>query len=149
MEYRQEFLKLQRLKLNPNKMNQAARLEELIKTISEHPDGLQIFANLRLIDPEHLTALQKKGATGRAVAESIFNNIQIKTPNSDDLSYRYYGYIRHITADELDQLIDRVATRLQIQAEIQEMSDSQQYEINTHELENEDELTLDELNEGL
>lgn len=70
------------------------------------------------------------------------NNLSLneRTKNSLELTYRYYGYVRPITPAILNQVIDDVATRVQLENEY-----ARTVHAPSPQDEKEDQLTLNEL----
>lgn len=66
--------------------------------------------------------------------------IEVKTPNSDELSLKVYGYVKPITPAQLNEFIDRACATI-------EQQEMEGYKLEEHY--QEDELTLDELQTGL
>ncbi|MDH6367378.1 MULTISPECIES: hypothetical protein [unclassified Breznakia] len=93
-------------------------LRELIKVIGYHPDALTIYSDLKLIDLDMVKSFREKGVSGRLVADKVLKNLEIKTPNSQELSIKIFGYYKKITPATLDGYIDYVADRVQLQKEI-------------------------------
>lgn len=68
------------------------------------------------------------------------NQCELRTKNSLELTYRYYGYVKPITPAILNQVIDDVATRVQLENEY-----ARTVHAPSPQDEKEDQLTLNEL----
>lgn len=134
--------RLNRIKNKTKGMTDEQRLKLLIREIGYHPDAIQIFANMNLISKEQVMTANTKGIKGYQMAKDILKKMEIKTSNSNELTYKYYGYVRPITPGMLDQMIDMVATRVQLQKEYAELAHQE-----IDDLVQEEDLTLGELEE--
>lgn len=134
--------KLLEIKRSSRKLSNEERLRLFIKEIGYHPDAIQILANLHLISKEQVMNSHSQGVKGFQLAKNILKNIEIKTSNSNELTYKYFGYVRPITPRELDQMIDMVATRVQLQKEYSKLANQE-----IDDLVQEEETTLGELEE--
>lgn len=137
MDYENMYKQLQMIKKNPYHMSQKQRLIMLITTLGEHPEAIYMYKDL-FISPSQLARLQAQGISGWSLTQHILSHCEIVTSNSTELTYKYYGYVRRITPALMDQLIDEVATRIQLEKEYAES-------LNKTRLKQEDELTLGEL----
>lgn len=141
MNYESTARFLRDIRNNIYQMNNQQRLQMMLIAISEHPDSLSLIRNLDIIDPDLLNQLIMNGANGYAVAQSMLNQIEIKTPNSDDLSMAVFGYVKTITPAELDDYIDEVYGRIESQQIYSKDLEEARYQ--------EQEIALDELEEFL
>lgn len=128
------------LRNNMYKLNNKQRMQILISVISEVPDSLSLIGQMQLIDPDRVRDLVAKGATGYTICQALLNMIEVKTPNSDELSLKVYGYVKPITPAQLNEFIDRACATI-------EQQEMEGYKLEEHY--QEDELTLDELQTGL
>lgn len=128
------------LRNNMYKLNNKQRMQILLSVISEVPDSLSLIGQMQLIDPDRVRDLVAKGATGYTICQALLNMIEIKTPNSDELSLKVYGYVKPITPAQLNEFIDRACATI-------EQQEMEGYKLEEHY--QEDELTLDELQTGL
>ena len=128
------------LRNNIYKLNNKQRMQILLSVISEVPDSLSLIGQMQLIDPDRLRDLVAKGATGYTICQALLNMIEVKTPNSDELSLKVYGYVKPITPAQLNEFIDRACATI-------EQQEMEGYKLEEHY--QEDELTLDELQTGL
>lgn len=119
----------------------AKNLQILISAIGEFPDALTIYKN-NFMDESQTQKMLELGANGSAIAKHIieYSEMNIRTTNSLELTYKYYGYVRIITPYVLDQLIDEVSNRIQLENEY-----SRVYNVESPIKQQEDELTLNEL----
>ena len=138
MDYEELYCQLMILKKAP--MNER-NIQFLIRTIGEFPDALEIYKN-HFANEQQIQKMISNGVNGAAAAQHILENsqIEIRTSNSLELTYKYYGYVRSITPQLLDQLIDEVANRIQLENEYSRVAG-----VNSPMQEQEDELTLNEL----
>ena len=139
MEYSDYYNQLMYLKKNLKHLPEDERTRQLIQIIGYHPDALQIYKDMFLSNGQ-VNQLIQKGANGLAVSKDILNKAEIKTPNSAEITYRYYGYCKTITPALLNQVIDDIATRIQLENEYSKVA-----HINSPQQEKEDVLVLDEL----
>lgn len=128
------------LRNNMYKLNNKQRMQILLSVISEVPDSLSLIGQMQLIDPDRVRDLVAKGATGYTIYQALLNMIEVKTPNSDELSLKVYGYVKPITPAQLNEFIDRACATI-------EQQEMEGYKLEEHY--QEDELTLDELQTGL
>ena len=128
------------LRNNMYKLNNKQRMQILLSVISEVPDSLSLIGLMQLIDPDRVRDLVAKGATGYTICQALLNMIEVKTPNSDELSLKVYGYVKPITPAQLNEFIDRACATI-------EQQEMEGYKLEEHY--QEDELTLDELQTGL
>lgn len=128
------------LRNNMYKLNNKQRMQILLSVISEVPDSLSLIGQMQLIDPDRVRDLVAKGATGYTICQALLNMIEVKTPNSDELSLKVYGYVKPITPAQLNEFIDRACATIE-QQEMEGYKHEEHYQ--------EDELTLDELQTGL
>lgn len=128
------------LRNNMYKLNNKQRMQILLSVISEVPDSLSLIDQMQLIDPDRVRDLVAKGATGYTICQALLNMIEVKTPNSDELSLKVYGYVKPITPAQLNEFIDRACATI-------EQQEMEGYKLEEHY--QEDELTLDELQTGL
>lgn len=128
------------LRNNMYKLNNKQRMQILLSVISEVPDSLSLIGQMQLIDPDRVRDLVAKGATGYTICQALLNMIEVKTPNSDELSLKVYGYVKPITLAQLNEFIDRACATI-------EQQEMEGYKLEEHY--QEDELTLDELQTGL
>lgn len=142
MEIKKIERRLRDIRTRTKNMTDEERLKILIKEIGYHPDALQIFNNLHLISKEQMLKANSQGVRGTQLAKNMLQTIEVKTSNSSELSYKYYGYVRPITPGMLDQMIDMVATRVQLQKEYAELANQE-----IDDLIQEEETTLGELEE--
>lgn len=124
------------LKNNIYKLNNRQRMQILLSVISEVPDSLSLIGQMGLIDPDRVRELLAKGATGYTICQALLNMIEVKAPNSDELSLKVYGYVKPITPEELNNFIDLAYGRIQQQ-------ELEGYDLKEHY--QEDELSLDEM----
>lgn len=119
----------------------AKNLQILISAIGEFPDALTIYKN-NFMDERQTQKMLELEANGSAIAKHIIEHSEmtIRTTNSPELTYKYYGYVRIITPYVLDQLIDEVSNRIQLENEY-----SRVYNVESPIKQQEDELTLNEL----
>lgn len=138
MDYEELYHQLMILK--KESMNEK-NIQFLIRTIGEFPDALEIYKN-HFANEKQIQKMIANGVNGAAAAQHILENgqIEIRTSNSLELTYKYYGYVRSITPQLLDQLIDEVANRIQLENEYSRVAG-----VNSPMQEQEDELTLNEL----
>jgi len=120
-------------------MSMKQRVTLLITTIGEFPDALELYKNT-FLNEKQAEELIRNGINGWAATQHILSKCEIRTPNSTELSYKYYGYVRPITPRLLDQFIDMVANRVQLEKEYGEAA-----YLDAPKNEKEDELTLQEL----
>lgn len=139
MEYDVYFNQLMYLKNNTKNLTDKARLQQLIRMIGNHPDALQMYKDM-FLSPQQANQLVQLGINGSAVAKNILENCEIRTTNSTEIAYRYYGYAKKITPATLNQFIDDIATRIQLENEY-----SRTAHIHSPQEEKEDELVLDEI----
>ena len=128
------------LRNNMYKLNNKQRMQILLSVISEVPDSLSLIGQMQLIDPDRVRDLVAKGATGYTICQALLNMIEVKTPHSDELSLKVYGYVKPITPAQLNEFIDRACATI-------EQQEMEGYKLEEHY--QEDELTLDELQTGL
>lgn len=128
------------LRNNMYKLNNKQRMQILLSVISEVPDSLSLIGQMQLIDPDRVRDLVAKGATGYTICQALLNMIEVKIPNSDELSLKVYGYVKPITPAQLNEFIDRACATI-------EQQEMEGYKLEEHY--QEDELTLDELQTGL
>ena len=128
------------LRNNMYKLNNKQRMQILLSVISEVPDSLSLIGQMQLIDPDRVRDLVAKGATGYTICQALLNMIEVKPPNSDELSLKVYGYVKPITPAQLNEFIDRACATI-------EQQEMEGYKLEEHY--QEDELTLDELQTGL
>lgn len=128
------------LRNNMYKLNNKQRMQILLSVISEVPDSLSLIGQMQLIAPDRVRDLVAKGATGYTICQALLNMIEVKTPNSDELSLKVYGYVKPITPAQLNEFIDRACATI-------EQQEMEGYKLEEHY--QEDELTLDELQTGL
>ena len=128
------------LRNNMYKLNNKQRMQILLSVISEVPDSLSLIGQMQLIDPDRVRDLVAKGATGYTICQALLNMIEVKTPNSYELSLKVYGYVKPITPAQLNEFIDRACATI-------EQQEMEGYKLEEHY--QEDELTLDELQTGL
>lgn len=124
------------LKNNIYRLNNHQRMQILLSIISEVPDSLSLIGQMGLIDPDRVRELLSKGATGYSICQAMLNMIEVKTPNSDELSLKVYGHVKPITPAELNEFIDLAVETIHQQ-------ELEGYDLNEHH--QEDELTLDEI----
>lgn len=138
MDYEELYRQLMILKKAP--MSER-NIQFLIRTIGEFPDALEIYKN-HFANEQQIQKMISNGVNGAAAAQHILENsqIEIRTSNSLELTYKYYGYVRSITPQLLDQLIDEVVNRIQLENEYSRVAG-----VNSPMQEQEDELTLNEL----
>lgn len=139
MEYDGYYNQLMALKNNTLNLSEKARLEKLIQLIGNHPDALQMYRDM-FLSSNQAKQLANLGNNGLAVSKNILENCEIRTTNSTEISYRYYGYAKKITPATLNQFIDAIATRIQLENEY-----SRTAHIHSPQEEKEDELVLDEI----
>ena len=113
---------LRELKKNPHKLTDRQKFSILLSIVAEHPNALDIFKNMQFIDEDMVKELQLNHSSGWGAAKRILDSMEIKTPNSIELSIKYRGYAKPITAIELDQLIDLVETQMQYREEMKNIS---------------------------
>ena len=75
--------------------------------------------------------------------------MEIRTTNSGDLTYKFYGHNKKLTAVELDQMIDLVSDYIQRQHEIAKWIEEKYGTISEVATIQEEETTLNELEQGL
>lgn len=131
---------LQWIKWNPEALSARQKLVTIIVALGEHPDTLNMYVD-RFISPQQMEMLQKQGLNGWSITQNILANCEIKTSNSAELTYKYFGYVKVITSSFIDQLIDEVSTRIQLEKEYADvahvyfMRDEQEEELTFGELE--------------
>lgn len=103
------------LRNNMYKLNNKQRMQILLSVISEVPDSLSLIGQMQLIDPDRVRDLVAKGATGYTICQALLNMIEVKTPNSDELSLKVYGYVKPITPAQLNEFIDRACATIEQQ----------------------------------
>ena len=141
MDYDEIFNEIMLLKRNPNRLDLNKRTKRLIQLIGEHPNSLELYQNI-FLSPIQVKELQIKSINGYALSKYIVEHSEIKTTNLSELTYNFYGYVRTITPAFLNQIIDDVATRLQLEKEYADIiNESSRFS------EREDELTLGEIEE--
>ena len=89
------------LKKNIYKLNNHQRMQILLSVISEIPDSLSLIGQMGLIDPDRVRVLLTKGATGYTICQALLNMVEVKAPDSDELSLKVYGYVKPITPVQL------------------------------------------------
>ncbi|MDY4869372.1 MAG: hypothetical protein SO150_03400 [Faecalicoccus sp.] len=139
MEYHEMYNQLMMIKKNPMGMSMKQRVTLLITTVGEFPDALELYKNT-FLNEKQAEELIRNGINGWAATQHILSKCEIRTPNSTELSYKYYGYVRPITPRLLDQFIDMVANRVQLEKEYGGAA-----YLDAPKNEKEDELTLQEL----
>lgn len=130
------------LKNNIYRLNNRQRMQILLSVISEVPDSLSLLGQMNLIDPDRIKVLLSKGATGYTICQALLNMIEVKAPDSDELSLKVYGYFKPITPAELNNFIDlAVETIQQQELEGYDLKEHQQeYELSLSEMETSMEL---------
>lgn len=130
------------LKNNIYRLNNRQRMQILLSVISEVPDSLSLLGQMNLIDPDRIKVLLSKGATGYTICQALLNMIEVKAPDSDELSLKVYGYVKPITPAELNNFIDlAVETIQQQELEGYDLKEHQQeYELSLSEMETSMEL---------
>lgn len=123
MNYKKQNELLQKLRNNYYDLSSRQKFQFFLFVISEHPDSLSLLYNLQLLDQDLMNECIRKGITGYALAQLLLNSIEIKTPNSDELSLSLFGYIKTITPAELNEYIDEVVTMLNEQIPYMEYQD--------------------------
>ena len=124
------------LKKNIYKLNNHQRMQILLSVISEIPDSLSLIGQMGLIDPDRVRVLLTKGATGYTICQALLNMVEVKAPDSDELSLKVYGYVKPITPVELNNFIDLAVERIQQQ-------ELEGYDLEEHHQDYE--LSLDEI----
>ena len=117
------------LKKNIYKLNNHQRMQILLSVISEIPDSLSLIGQMGLIDPDRVRVLLAKGATGYTICQALLNMVEVKAPDSDELSLKVYPV-------ELNNFIDLAVERIQQQ-------ELEGYDLEEHHQEYE--LSLDEI----
>ena len=141
MYYDDMYNQISLLKKNKTKMAMNEQVKRIIMIIGEHPDAIHMFKNW-FLDPVQVKELENSPMHNNSIVLNILNNCQIQTTNSNELTYKYFGYCKVITPEMMDQLIDAVATRIQLEQEYAKVLD-----VNPYIVREEDTLTLNELQE--
>lgn len=123
MNYKKQNELLHKLRNNYYSLSSRQNFQIFLSVISEHPDSLSLLYNLKLLDMDLMNECIRKGITGYDLAQLLLNSIEIKTPNSDELSLSLFGYIKTITPAELNEYIDEVVTMLNEQIPYMEYQD--------------------------
>lgn len=126
-------------KRNPKKLSEEQRVKAIISLLGQHPNAIELYRDM-FLNNQQIHSLYKNGINNTALVKNIENEATIKTTNSSELTYSYYGYVKTITPATLNQFIDDVATRIQLENEY-----AKTYHIESLQEEREDELTLNEL----
>lgn len=112
MNYKKQNELLHKLRSNYYSLSSRQNFQIFLSVISEHPDSLSLLYNLKLLDMDLMNECIRKGITGYDIVQLLLNSIEIKTPNSDELSLSLFGYVKTITPAELNEYIDEVVTML-------------------------------------
>ena len=139
MYYDDMYNQISSLKKNRTKMTLNEQVKRIIMIIGEHPDAIHMFKNW-FMDPKQVKELENSPMHNNSLVLNILNNCQIQTTNSNELTYKYFGYCKVITPESMDQLIDAIATRIQLEKEYAQVLD-----VNPYIVREEDTLTLNEL----
>ena len=123
MNYNKQNELLHNLRINCYSLSSKQRFQIFLSVISEHPDSLSLLYNLQLLDLDLMNECIRKGITGYDIVQLLLNSIEIKTPNSDELSLSLFGYVKTITPAELNEYIDEVVTILNEQIPYMEYQD--------------------------
>ena len=115
LKYNILYERIKSLQNNKEDLSMQARLMILIALVSQHPDSPSIMNSWDIVDPDRMKTLMANGCGGYLIGLDILNHIDISTTSSKELSLRYNGYIKPITEHDIDILIDKVATRLEMQ----------------------------------
>lgn len=137
---------LKQLRENSSHLSSRQRLMILMALVSNHPDFSSILKSWNLVDSKNLQQMVNRGYSGYQMGMDILNHIQLKTSNSTELSVKYNGYSKPITGADLNEMIDKVATRVQEQQEYTAVV-NEEYHQNQDDMIEEEETTLDELQE--
>lgn len=138
-DYDMMYERLMYLKKNQNNLSLNERTKKLIEEIGEHPDAFEMYKGV-FLTPDQVKNLQRFGINGKQASQYILNQCELRTKNSLELTYRYYGYVKPITPAILNQVIDDVATRVQLENEYARTVNAP-----SPQDEKEDQLTLNEL----
>lgn len=137
-DYDMMYERLMYLKKNQNNLSLNERTKKLLKKLENtlmHLKCTRVFFNTR--SSEKSTTLWYQRKAGISVYPK---SMWIKNKNSLELTYRYYGYVKPITPAILNQVIDDVATRVQLENEY-----ARTVHAPSPQDEKEDQLTLNEL----
>lgn len=138
-DYDMMYERLMYLKKNQNKLSLNERTKKVIEEIGKHPDAFEMYKGV-FLTPDQVKNLQRFGINGKQASQYILNQCELRTKNSLELTYRYYGYVKPITPAILNQVIDDVATRVQLENEY-----ARTVHAPSPQDEKEDQLTLNEL----
>lgn len=142
MDYDYIYSNMMYLKKNPNHLSLSERTKRLIKEISDYPDAYEIYKGL-FLNSYQIKNLQALGINAKDASRFILNQCEIRTSNSTELTYQYYGFVKTITPALLNQVIDDVTNRIQLENEYAKTAHVQSLQD-----EKEDELTMNELSLG-
>lgn len=137
--YEEIYNQLMYYRKNPKKLSEKERVRAIISLLGQQPNAIELYRDM-FLDEQQIHSLYKNGINSMAIVKNIENEASIKTTNSSELTYSYYGYVKTITPATLNQFIDDVATRIQLENEY-----ARTYHIESLQEEKEDELTLNEL----
>ena len=107
-DYDMMYERLMYLKKNQNKLSLNERTKKVIEEIGKHPDAFEMYKGV-FLTPDQVKNLQRFGINGKQASQYILNQCELRTKNSLELTYRYYGYVKPITPAILNQVIDDVA----------------------------------------
>lgn len=138
-DYDMMYERLMYLKKNQNKLSLNERTKKVIEEIGKHPDAFEMYKGV-FLTPDQVKNLQRFGINGKQASQYILNQCELRTKNLLELTYRYYGYVKPITPAILNQVIDDVATRVQLENEY-----ARTVHAPSPQDEKEDQLTLNEL----
>ena len=141
MNYDDMYNQISILKKNKSQMTLQERFKRIVSIVGEHPDAIHLFENW-FLDSNQVRCLSGLNVDRYALTQSILQQSQIKTSNSSELTHKYYGFCKVITPQLMDQLIDAVATRIQMEREYAKVMD-----IHPSYDHQEEELTLNELSQ--
>ena len=82
-------------------MSARQKLVTIIVALGERLDILNMYVD-RFISPQQMEMLQKQGLNGWSITQNILANCEIKTSNSAELTYKFFGYVKVITPSFID-----------------------------------------------
>ena len=126
MVYEEVYEKLARFKETLNGKLDRKQIQELLKILSQHPDALDMIDNV-FLDSKQIRLIKENGFSAETVLNHMADHLQIRTSNSLELTYKYYGYVRPITPAFLNQFLDEIMTRIQLETEYAEVANLDAY----------------------
>lgn len=126
MTYEEVYERLRNYKKGLGRTLNKETIQELIEILSQHPDALNMIENV-FLDSKQVQLIKDNQFSAETVLKHMAQNLQIRTSNSLELTYKYYGYVRTITPAFLDQFIDEVMTRVQLESEYAEIANVEPY----------------------